>query len=122
MYRILVIDNSEVIRELLTEYLSDLGYQVETAVNGQVGIDMALANHYDVIFCDTHMPKKNGLEVFSAVSKEKPNLPFIMTDSLPDNLSDKAINKGAASCLTKPFNLEQLKKTLEWVLAKVDVK
>jgi len=113
MPRILVVDNSQIIRDMLHEYLTDLGYEVDLAVHGQEGIDKGLANDYDVVFCDTHMPKKNGLQVFLAVSEKKPGLPFILTDSLPDDLSEKALNKGAVACLLKPFNLELLRTTLE---------
>jgi len=119
MPRILIIDNSQIIRELLGEYLTDLGYEVDMAVNGQEGIDKALSNKYDVIFCDTHMPKRNGLQVYIAVSDKKPDLPFIMTDYLPDNLSETALNKGAVACLIKPFNLDLLKQTLDSLFRKV---
>jgi len=113
MPRILIIDNSQIIRDMLGEYLADLGYEVDMAVNGQEGIEKGLANNYDVIFCDTHMPKKNGLQVYIAVSEKNPDLPFIMTDSLPDNLSDRALDRGAVACLIKPFNLDLLRATLE---------
>lgn len=107
---------------MLREYLSDIGYEVDHAVNGQDGIEKALANDYDVIFCDTHMPKKNGLQVYVAVSEKKPNLPFIMTDSLPDNLSETAMNLGAVACLIKPFNLDLLKTTLESLFKKAGIR
>ena len=113
MPRILIIDNSQIIRDMLGEYLDDLGYEVDMAVHGQEGIEKGLANDYDVVFCDTHMPKRNGLQVYLAVSEKKPNLPFIMTDSLPDDLSEEALNRGAVACLLKPFNLDLLKTTLE---------
>ncbi len=117
--KILVIDNSEIIRNLLNEYLTDLGYLVELAENGLVGIEMALTNQYDIVLCDIHMPKRNGFQVFKEVSKQKPNLPFIMTDSLPDSIAEQALNKGAYACLTKPFNLDQVKSTIDSLLEKI---
>lgn len=122
MVKVLVIDNSEVIRNLLTEYLTDLGYVVENAVNGLDGIEKALSGDYDVVICDIHMPKRNGYQVFSKVSGQKPNLPFIMTDSLPDTLAERAVNEGAYACLSKPFNLDQVKKTMDQLLAKARTK
>ncbi len=109
---ILIIDNSEIIRNLLTDYLDDLGYGIEMAVNGQEGIEMALSRDYDLVFCDIHMPKKNGYQVYCEVTEKKPQLPFIMTDSLPDDLADKAVDKGAFACLAKPFSLDQIEEVL----------
>jgi CheY-like chemotaxis protein len=119
MLNILVIDDSEVIRRLLSDYLSELGYTVEVAVDGLDGIDKALKNDYRAVFCDMHMPKKNGYEVYTTVSAEKPQLPFIMTDSLPDHLAEMAQRSGARACLRKPFDLVEVRKTIEEILTSV---
>ena len=74
---ILIIDDSEIIRSLLKEYLTDIGHTIEFAVNGQEGIDKALQQNYDVIFCDIHMPRKNGYLVFTEVRQAKDNQIFI---------------------------------------------
>lgn len=115
---ILVIDNSEIIRNLLTDYLDDLGYDIDLAVNGQEGIEKALSGEYDLVFCDIHMPKKNGYQVFCEVTEKKPQLPFVMTDSLPDNLADQAVEKGAFASLAKPFSLKQIEEVLRDVFKK----
>jgi CheY-like chemotaxis protein len=115
--KILVIDDSEVIRDLLQEYLSDLGFTVHLALDGQEGVEKALADDYLAIFCDIHMPKKNGYEVYRAVSTKKPELTFIMTDSLPDELAEMAQKEGAQYCLTKPFDLNQIKELLQSLLS-----
>ena len=117
MAKILVVDNSEIIRSLLSDFLEELGHTVECAVNGQDGIDKAMADDYDAVFCDIHMPKKNGYQVYMEVSGHNSDLPFIMTDSLPDDLADMAVNNGAHTCLTKPFTLEQVKRAIDEVLA-----
>lgn len=110
---ILVIDDSEVIRKLLGDYLEDLGHRVDFAEDGQVGIEKALAGDFQLVFCDIHMPKKNGYEVVVAVSAEKPDLPFVMTDSLPDKLAEMAQLSGACCCLRKPFDLSEVRETVE---------
>ena len=117
MIKILVIDDSAIIRDLLHEYLTDLGYAVDLARDGQEGINKALAGDYAVAFCDIHMPKKNGYQVFREVSAEKPGLFFVMTDSLPGPLAEMAQKEGAHRCLTKPFDLEQVKEALQAVLS-----
>jgi two-component system, OmpR family, alkaline phosphatase synthesis response regulator PhoP len=119
MEKILIIDDSEVIRSLLKEYLLESGYSVELAVDGQDGIEKVLANDYAAIFCDIHMPRKNGYQVFREAISAKPDVHFIMTDSLPDELAEMALNEGAQQCLTKPFDLNQVKDILAKISSKV---
>ena len=114
--KILVVDDSQVIRDLLSEYLTDRGHEVETAVDGLDGIEKALANDYDLIFCDLHMPRRNGFQVYSAVTEAKPQTQFVMTDSLPDELAAQAEAAGACCCLTKPFDLNEVSDTVQQIL------
>ncbi|MBU8932950.1 MAG: response regulator [candidate division Zixibacteria bacterium] len=116
MAHILVIDDSEVIRSLLREYLSEIGHKVDIATDGRQGQTMALERDYDAVFCDVHMPRLNGYEVFRSVVAVKPTVRFVMTDSLPDELADKALEHGAHACLTKPFDLDQVGETMRQLL------
>ena len=113
MAKILVIDDSIVIRNLLDEYLSDLGHEVGLASDGQEGMDMALSGDYVIAVCDIHMPKQNGYQVFRAVREKRPEIHFVMTDSLPDELAERAEAEGAHAVLTKPFDLHQVRATIE---------
>lgn len=113
MASILIIDDSAIIRELLTDYLLHLGWEVDVAIDGMQGIQKALDRNYDVIFCDLHLPKKNGYQVLTEVTRLKPSAKFIMTDSMPDELADKAQEAGALYCLVKPFDLDQVNKILQ---------
>ena len=115
--KILVVDDSAIIRNLLREYLTELGFTVHLAADGQEGVTKALTDDYAAIFCDIHMPKKNGYEVCREVSLKKPEAVFIMTDSLPDQLAEMAQKEGAKYCLTKPFDLDQIKEVLQSVLS-----
>jgi DNA-binding response OmpR family regulator len=111
--KILVIDDSEVIRNLLTDFLEDMGHTVDLAINGLTGIETALADDYDIVICDIHMPKRNGYQVYTSVSKQKPDTRFILTDSLPGDLADKAQEEGVKYLLTKPFDLDQLRSMIK---------
>jgi two-component system nitrogen regulation response regulator NtrX len=119
MANILIVDDSEVIRNLLTDFLADLGHTVDCAIDGQEGIDKALSNKYAVVICDVHMPKKNGFLVFTEISAKKPDIQFVMTDSLPGDLAAQAQAAGVQHLLAKPFDLDQLQETLERVLRPV---
>ena len=113
MIDILIVDDSSVIRDLLQEYLLDYGYNVDLAFDGADGIEKALDKDYKIIFCDIHMPRKNGYQVFQTVSAKKPESVFIMTDSLPDQLAQMAQDAGAHCCLQKPFNLDEVRELVE---------
>ena len=112
MGKILVIDDSAVIRNLLDELLTDMGWDVDLAEDGGLGIELALAEDYAVVFCDIHLPSRDGCQVYREVSAVKPDMPFIMTDSLPDQRAEMAKAAGADYCLLKPFTLEQVREAL----------
>ena len=61
--RLLIVDDDKQIRELLAFDISHSGYIVDTAVDGQEGLNKALENHYDLILLDVMMPKMNGYDV-----------------------------------------------------------
>lgn len=107
--RILVIDDSPVIREMLSEILVDDGYSVDTAIDGARGVDQALKYDYLLILCDVHMPNKNGFEAVCEIIAAKPDAKIVMTDSLPDKLAQSAREAGALCCLQKPFDVTELR-------------
>lgn len=121
MPKILVIDDSAVIRELLTEFLSEMGHMVETAVDGAEGLEKARQGDYDLCFCDLHLPKKNGYQVMEELGSDRGNMEFIFTDSLPDELGDKIQDSTKFRYLRKPFDLQQVRKVLQQTLEKIRV-
>ena len=122
-YKILIIDDTQVIREFLKEVLTDKGFEVDTAENGLQGVEKAKQNDYAIIFCDVHMPAKNGLQTVREILDIKPDLPIVMTDSLPGQLAREAQTAGAISCLSKPFSLDELREILDnIIITKSEVK
>lgn len=113
--RILVIDDSPIIREMLVEILGDAGYSVDTAENGEQGVAMAQQFDYVVILCDVHMPKRNGLETVREIIAMRPSSKIIMTDSYPDKLAQSARTEGALCCLQKPFDVTELRYLIDQV-------
>jgi CheY-like chemotaxis protein len=110
--RILVIDDSPIIRDMLVEILTDAGYRVDTAKDGVEGCAMARAGEYTVILCDVHMPRKNGLETVREILQSRPKSKIIMTDSFPDKLAQSARSQGALCCLQKPFDVKELRELI----------
>ncbi|MFH1699766.1 MAG: response regulator [Candidatus Zixiibacteriota bacterium] len=113
--RILVIDDSPIMRNLLLDILSDDGYQVDTAENGEIGLNQAIAQDYNAIISDVHMPLKNGLEVVRELMAIKPHSKIVLTDSFPDKLAASATAEGALCCLQKPFDLDELRKIISQI-------
>jgi CheY-like chemotaxis protein len=116
--KILVVDDTGVMRNLLREFLSDEGHDVDTAVNGDEGIEKATSGDYALIFCDLHMPRKNGYQVYQRVSAARPELTFVFTDSMPDAFSEKLAESGQFHILKKPFDLEQVRQILALLITR----
>jgi DNA-binding NtrC family response regulator len=122
MAKILIIDDSAIIRTLLTEFLTDEGHAVDATEDSLEGIRMAVEGDYAACICDIHLPSKNGYEIYCEVTAQKPDLPFVITDSLPDSVSRKIKVAGAYSYLKKPFDLDQLREVLARILKPVKTK
>lgn len=104
---ILVVDDSRTNREVLSQYLTQEGYQVYTAINGQQALELADADRHDLILLDVVMPKPDGYEVLSHLKSHATlrHIPVIMISAL-DQLDSvvKGIEMGAEDYLPKPFN------------------
>ncbi len=119
MARILIIDDSKVMRDLLLDFLIDCGHDAETADDGEQGLVKAQTGAYDLCICDLHLPKRNGFEVYQELGPVRENLQFVFTDSLPDGLFEKVRETTGHLCLRKPFDLNEVRKTIEKALTQV---
>lgn len=114
--KILIIDDTPVIREFLFEVLTDSGFEVDIAENGEVGLAKAIKENYNLIFCDVHMPVMNGMQAVKKIKEIKPQIPIVMTDSFPGKLARQAAEAGAICCLSKPFSLNELRDIINKIL------
>jgi two-component system NtrC family sensor kinase len=110
--KILVIDDEEGILEILKETLSDSGYQVDTAPDGESALRCVGRDSYDLALCDWKMPGLNGQQVYERLRSTNPALSekmiFITGDVINEKTRDflKAQNK---VCLSKPFSLKEFR-------------
>ncbi len=111
--KILVIDDTPVIRELLEDFFNDAGFEVDTAVNGREGYDKAMSEDYALIVCDVHMPEMNGVDMVINLRQSKPESKVIIMDSMPGKDAKKATDSGAIGCLAKPFDLDELRELIK---------
>lgn len=107
---ILVVDNEKSMREMLSIALEKEGYEVETARNGEVAVEMVEKSNYDVVITDINMPRSNGIDVLDAVNRARPGTPVIMmTGYASPETAVETMKKGAYDYITKPFNMEDFK-------------
>jgi len=118
---ILVIDDSEELRENIEEILSLANYNVLTARQGKEGVDLMKKTKPDLVLCDIMMPELDGFGVLNAIENndEISGIPFIFLSAKADKMDIRAgMDKGADDYLTKPFSAEQLLKTVNARLKK----
>jgi CRP-like cAMP-binding protein/AmiR/NasT family two-component response regulator len=124
MKKILLIEDNSDIRENTTEILELDGYEVLTAENGKIGVEMATKHKPDLIICDIMMPVLDGYGVLHLLSKnpETENIPFIFLTAKADR-SDfrKGMEMGADDYITKPFDDLDLLNAIESRFKKIEL-
>ncbi|MFF2158401.1 response regulator transcription factor [Paenibacillus chitinolyticus] len=104
---LLVEDESKIARVLQLE-LQHEGYEVSLAEDGRKGLDMALAEPWDLILLDIMLPELSGLEVLRRLRQQSAVPVILLTarDAVPDRVS--GLDQGANDYVTKPFAIEEL--------------
>jgi DNA-binding NtrC family response regulator len=111
--RILIVDDEEDLRDVLSHQLRSLGATIDTAENGRAGLEMVKANWYDAILSDISMPEMTGLEFLSGVRALSLDTPFVILTGFGDKAKAvEALRLGAFDFLEKPWEPEHLRKTL----------
>ncbi len=116
MEKVLIIEDSQDIRENIAEIVELAGYDVLMAENGKVGVKLALDENPDLILCDIMMPELDGYGVLHILSKysETLNTPFIFLTAKAEKTDvRKGMNLGADDYITKPFDESDLLNTIE---------
>ena len=122
MAKILVIDDERAIRNTLKEILEFEGYTVESAENGRMGLEMALATKYDLIYTDIKMPEMDGMELLQTYRKTVQELgveeaPIVMISGHGTvETAVEALKSGAYDFIVKPLDLNRLLVTTQRAL------
>ena len=119
MKKVLLIEDTDEIRENIAEILELNHYQIFAAVNGQDGRDLAEKHQPDVIVCDIKMPKMNGFELIEALHTDEvmKEIPFIFISASAQKKDlEKGKLSGAFAYLTKPFSADDLIRTIEMAI------
>jgi two-component system cell cycle response regulator len=115
--KILVADDEREVRNLISTFLTDEGYQVIAAENGEKAIDLAAAENPDVILLDHRMPGIDGIEVCKQLKATEATrlIPIIMVTGFTDNKME-AVHSGAEDFVNKPFDMVELSIRVKSIL------
>ena len=119
MKKVLVVDDSSVVRMSLEMLLRENSFDVVSAADGVDGLEKATSGSYDIIITDINMPNMNGLEMMKRL-RENADTKFVpilvlTTESDSDMLS-KGKEYGASGWIVKPFTNEDLLSTVNKII------
>ena len=115
--RILVVDDEDDLRTLLSHVLSTHGYDITSASDGEEAIALLEKVSFDVALLDIQMPNINGIEVLKFISENCPSTRAIMLTGYADlKHAMEAKEFGAQDFIGKPYKLEDILTTIERVL------
>lgn len=121
MSRILLIDDDLGLAELLGQLLELEGFELTLAHDGQSGLELAIANDYDLILLDVMLPKLNGFEVLRELRGKK-QTPVLMLTARGDEI-DRVVGLeiGADDYLPKPFNDRELVARIRAIIRRANI-
>ncbi|MCI9242409.1 MAG: response regulator transcription factor [Lawsonibacter sp.] len=114
--RILLVEDEEKLARMVELELKYEGYQVEKALDGRKGLELALSGGFDLVLLDIMLPQLSGMEVLRRLRRES-QIPVIMLTAR-DSVVDKVagLDSGADDYVTKPFAIEELLARIRAVL------
>lgn len=116
--RILVVDDDRTAAAALADLLRDEGYAIEVAHRGNEALALEKSFHPDLLITDMHMPEMSGVELLSALRRDRRTLPAIlMTTDASDTARRRAQALGASDILDKPLILRDMLASIQRALA-----
>ena len=113
---ILIVEDEKEIREGISEYLSEVGYNVISAEDGMQAIELFKNSKIDLVILDIMLPKANGFVVLNKIRQES-NVPVIMLTAMSDDYTQiMSFDEEADDYITKPFSIIVLHKRIEALL------
>ncbi|HJR08293.1 MAG TPA: response regulator transcription factor [Pyrinomonadaceae bacterium] len=118
--RILLVEDEPGLLMTLTDRLVSEGFTVETATDGETGLERALAETFDLVILDVGLPRKNGFDVCRDLRQRSVGVPIIMLTAR-GQVVDKVVGLkiGADDYVTKPFEMMELLARIEALLRRV---
>src|SRR3970040_19557 len=116
-FRILLIDDDVLIREVLEERLATEGYQVRVADSGKAAIEQLATNIFDAALLDIHLPDMTGIEILEELKRRDPEIDVVIMTGYPQvDTAIQALRLGAYDYLTKPVEWLPLKYLFQRII------
>ncbi len=116
--RILIVDDELIIRESLTDWLMESGYETHAVEDGQKAIEQVKSAEWDLLLVDLKMKGMNGIEVLQQVKQIAKDLPVVIITGYPTvDTAVQAMKEGAYDYIVKPFNPEEIDLVIRNVVA-----
>jgi DNA-binding response OmpR family regulator len=120
MKRILIIEDEDVIAEVEKDYLEANGFAADIAGSGDIGLQKALDEDYDLIILDLMLPKVDGFDICRQVRRVK-NIPILMVSAKKEDIDKiRGLGLGADDYVIKPFSLGELVARVKAHLSRYD--
>ncbi|NMC12535.1 MAG: response regulator transcription factor [Chloroflexi bacterium] len=118
--KILVVDDMKELRMLLKQYLTQEGFEIVTAANGQEALFIARQEKPDLVILDLMMPEMGGYEFIKAYNREADTPIIILTAKLEESEKVLGLELGADDYITKPFSIRELTARVRAVLRRME--
>ena len=116
--RILIVDDEPSIRKVLSAHLRKFGYEVDTAADGKIAVEMLQRDPFHLVVTDLRMPHFDGLDLLGWAGDNFPGLPIILiTAHGTVDTAVEALKRGAFDYITKPFDRDELHGIIAKALA-----
>jgi len=118
MAKILVVDDEEDVRKLLSRFFVAKAYQVLTSETAEKAIAILENEQVDAVLLDINLPATNGLEALRKIRASWPELPVLMiSGQQEEDVAKATLEEGAFDYVVKPFNFDYLERTIHLKLA-----
>jgi DNA-binding response OmpR family regulator len=118
---VLIVEDDAKIIELISHQIRDLGYGIDTAADGETGLQKALENDYVLLVLDLMLPGLGGLEVCRRIRAEKEALPILMLTACTGDVETVlGLELGADEYMTKPFRVLEFRARVRALLRRVE--
>jgi len=122
MKKVLVVEDDPNIIDLLEIHLTDLGCEVDKALDGKLGLEKGLNNNYDLILLDVMLPYKDGIEICRTLRAKDVRTPILMLTARSEEI-DKVLGleMGADDYITKPFSVREFVARVKAIFRRIDL-
>lgn len=114
---ILVVDDELLIRDLLYDFFSGQGWNIAVAEDGEKALDLVRTRQIDLVLTDLKMPNMDGMTLSTELKGNHPDMPIMVMTAYPSvDSAVQALRLKLDDYIVKPFNINQLYKTVEKTL------